>query len=121
MLHLLILWFVLGFQDPESLPVLEVGKTVTGEITEDDPVIETEILKKGYTEAPTRGEAYRLNITTSEPHYIDLRSYLFDAYLVLRDEDGTVIAEDDDGLIARGSRSSSHLFGTPPHSRCSCH
>jgi len=26
MLHLLILWFVLGLQDPETLPVLEVGR-----------------------------------------------------------------------------------------------
>jgi len=62
MLHLLILWFVLGLQDPETIPVLEVGKTVTGEIAEDDPVVETEILTRDYSDAPVRGKTLNQTI-----------------------------------------------------------
>ena len=104
MLHLLILWMALGFQEPNTLPVLEVGKIVTEEITEDDPVVETKILKTRHTDATERGKTYRLKLTTSGPHYIDLRSHFFDAYLVLRDEEGNVIAEDDNGLVGTHSR-----------------
>ncbi len=83
---------------------LEVGKTIEGEITEEDPVIETEILHPGYSTAPVRGRTFRVEVTESGPYHIELKSYFFDAYLVLRNAEGVVLAEDDDGLLATHSR-----------------
>ncbi len=85
-------------------PLLKVGEVLEGEITQDDPAVETEILKKGYTQARTRGKTFGIRVEETGPYHIDLRSYFFDAYLVLRDQSGAVIAEDDDGLLSTHAR-----------------
>ena len=108
MLATLVLFPLLAFQGQEQesteLPVLRVGETVQGEITDEDLVVHTPTLDANYTEAPTVGKTFLIEVEESGSYYIDLRSYFFDAYLVLRDGDGNVVAEDDDGLIGLHSR-----------------
>jgi len=91
-------------QEPSGLPVLRVGETIEGEITDEDAVVHAETLDAQYTDAPTVGQTYLIEVEESGPYHIDLRSYFFDAYLVLRDAEGEVMAEDDDGLVGIHSR-----------------
>ena len=53
---------------------------------------------------PVRGKTYRLQVLEPGTHTVELSSYFFDAYLVLRDVNGQVLTEDDDGLLATDSR-----------------
>lgn len=85
-------------------PLLEAGKEVEGAIDGDAPAIETPKLAAEYTKAPTVGERHRIVVENAGPHTIDLRSLDFDAYLVLRDENGAPVAEDDDGLYGSHAR-----------------
>ncbi len=90
--------------DISRLPALRVGETFNGEISENDPIVKTEILKTHYSHDPTRGKVYRIQVEESGPYHVDMKSYFFDAYLVLRSADGTVVSEDDDGLISTHAR-----------------
>jgi len=101
----LLLAFPATAQEPTAPdpPHLEVGVPLEARITGEDPVIETETLLRSYSSAP-RGKTLRLEVEESGPYHIDLRSWLFDAYLVLRNADGNVLAEDDDGLLGTHSR-----------------
>jgi len=83
----------------QDLPVLRPGVPVLGEIMDGDPVVETETLRAGYTSAPTVGRRFRIEVDEPGTYRVELRSCFFDAYLVLRDEAGGVVAEDDDGLV----------------------
>ena len=85
-------------------PHLEMGVPLEAEITEIDPVIHTETLLRIYTDAPVRGKTYPVQVPGSGPCSVDLRSDYFDAYLVLRDAQGNVLAEDDDGLFSTHAR-----------------
>ncbi|MFQ5748546.1 MAG: hypothetical protein ACE5H3_03700, partial [Planctomycetota bacterium] len=79
-LPLLLLLFL---QNPQGLPDLQPGQPVKGEITDQDPVIVTPTLKKSYTDVPVLGETFTFQVPKSGPWHLDLRSYFFDAYLVL--------------------------------------
>ncbi len=87
-----------------KLPVLRVGEALEGEIVDDDTIVETEALKANYSRDTTRGKAYRIQVEESGPYHIDLKSYFFDAYLVLRVVEGRKILEDDDGLVSWHAR-----------------
>jgi CHAT domain-containing protein/tetratricopeptide (TPR) repeat protein len=112
---MLALLLAIAVQDPEppdlsSLPVLRLGETTEGEITDSAPEVHTPILDTGgYTAAPTVGVEYRIVVEESGPYHIDLRSHDFDAYLVLRDGSGSALAEDDDGLIGAQARIAGQL------------
>src|SRR5262249_17275660 len=101
---LLALALALPQNRSDETPVLRVDQTVTGEITDADSAVHTPTLDESYTDAPTAGETFRLEGGEPGTSPLELRSYFFDAYLVLRDESGTILAEDDDGLIGTHSR-----------------
>ncbi|MEM7168457.1 MAG: tetratricopeptide repeat protein, partial [Planctomycetota bacterium] len=92
----------------EDLPHLVAGTVVTGDITATDPEVHTPTLDDpksyGGSGKLTRGKTYTVEVTETGVYRIELRSYLFDAYLVLRDVEGKVIAEDDDALIGTQAR-----------------
>ena len=88
----------------EPVPVLKVGEKVEGKITEKDAEVHTKVLDKEYTHAPARGKSFRVPVDTDGAYTIDLRSYLFDAYLVLRNAEANVPTQDDDGLLETHAR-----------------
>jgi hypothetical protein len=90
--------------DDGGAPVLPVGTAVDGEITDADAVISTETLAARYTFAPTVARSWTVQVETSGQHVIDMWGYGFDAYLVLRDADGKVLGEDDDGMAGTDAR-----------------
>jgi len=92
------------FQDPQSAPILKPGEPLKGEITGQSPVVETPTLKKNFTDAPCLGKTFTFEVPETGPWHLDLRSYFFDAYLVLRDGHGRLLGEDDDGLLGTHSR-----------------
>ncbi len=102
MLILLVAAAFLPASQEVSAPVLTVGEAVTGDITDADPQVDTGML--GRYDSPTVGRRFWIDVEESGPCSIELRSYFFDPYLVLRDERGSVLAEDDDGLISVHSR-----------------
>ena len=89
-------------QDP--LPRLMIDEAHEGVIENSAPIIETPTLIAGYTNAPTVGQTFVIEVDSAGPVTIELRSYYFDSYLVLRDSDGKLLAEDDNGLIALHGR-----------------
>jgi len=87
----------------QVVPQIHPGDVVLGEIVDGDPLVETVILRQ-YRQAPTVGRAWRFEPAEPGTYSIELRSCLFDAYLVVRDELGNVLVEDDDGLAGSQSR-----------------
>jgi hypothetical protein len=88
-------------QDATLLPL---GSTVEGELADGDEVITTDIIRERYHDAPVVAQAWTVEVESPGRHCIDLWGYGFDAYLVLRDAEGKVLAEDDDGLAGTDSR-----------------
>jgi CHAT domain-containing protein len=84
-------------QDSGSPRDLSVGSIVRGEVVPGDPSVDTEHLID--QDLPTRGVRFRLPIEAGGPHTLEARSDHFNAYLVLRDAAGEVLAENDDGLV----------------------
>jgi CHAT domain-containing protein/tetratricopeptide (TPR) repeat protein len=106
---MLALLLALAVQDPEPpdlspLPVLRSGETIEGEIADGDPLVHTETLDTRYSDGEPVAKTFRIAVATGGLHHVELRSYVFDAYLVLRDAEGRVLSEDDDGLIGFHSR-----------------
>ncbi len=89
-------------QDDEDIPVLRVGEAVQGKITNSDAPVFTETLERDHGEV--LGKLFLVEVEETGPYHLDLRSNAFDTYLVLRDEYGEVLAEDDDGLFWSHSR-----------------
>jgi tetratricopeptide (TPR) repeat protein/CHAT domain-containing protein len=91
--------------------ILDVGTPIEAQVTDTATRVRTPSLDAGYTLAPTRGLEFEMYVEESGTYHIDLRSWAFDAYLVLRDVDGKLLAEDDDGLVATHSRIVTDLEG----------
>ncbi len=83
--------------------VVRVGDVVRGEIVESSAVVHTPALDAKPSRFPFRGVTFRCELPIGTTT-IELRSWLFDAYLVVRDLEGEVLAEDDDGLLASHAR-----------------
>ncbi len=84
--------------------LLEVGKPIEGRVGVDSAVTHTPTLDANYSNAPTVGRGYQVMVAKTGPYTIELRSYEFDAYLVVTGFDGTVLVEDDDGLLNTHAR-----------------
>jgi len=101
---LILLLILIPFQNQDDLPILRVGETVKGMIEDGDPVIHTGILDKNYTQAPTVGKRYLVQVSEPGNYTIEMKSLFFDTYLVLRDKEGKILAEDDDGFYGSHAR-----------------
>ena len=95
----LALLFGLQEQGPAPLPFLLPGETLRGEIADGDPVVRTEVIDRDHDYAPVVGRSVSFRVERAGPYHIELRSLYFNAYLVLRDEGGALLAEDDNGLV----------------------
>ena len=96
-------------QEPGALAVLRVGEAVQGEMTGEEGAVSTPVLDARSTRAPTVGQSFLIQVDESGPYHVDLRSYFFDGYLVLRDAAGRLLAEDDDGWIGVHARLAAEL------------
>ncbi|HEX9794821.1 MAG TPA: hypothetical protein VGC54_12630, partial [Planctomycetota bacterium] len=110
-------------QEPPARPALEVGAPREAVIADADPPISTPTLDANYIQAPTVGKTFRLRVAEPGTYRVDLHSFAFDAYLVLRDSDGALIGEDDDGLLGTHARLVAELdAGVEYHlSACALH
>ncbi len=88
----------------EDLPELGERDEVVDEITGDEDVVTTDVISDAHVDAPVIGRRYVVEPGRSSTYHFDMRSAVFDTYLVLRDASGKVVAEDDDGLVATHSR-----------------
>lgn len=88
----------------DRLPLLRLGELAVGEVKADSPEVRTASIAANLADAPVRGVRYRLELPPG-PVTIELKSWFFDAYLVVRDAaSGEVVAEDDDGLLRTHAR-----------------
>lgn len=94
---------VLAFFLQDSVS-LEVGKPVEGIIRSDSTVIHTPTLDASYNVTPTRGNDIVVFVPESGIYTVDLRSFEFDAYIVLADSSGAILAEDDDSHLTTHAR-----------------
>ncbi|MFQ5748930.1 MAG: CHAT domain-containing protein [Planctomycetota bacterium] len=91
-------------QTPGNPGTLKPGVPVQGEVTGHSQVVETPTLKQGYTDGPVVGETFTFQVPESGSWHLDLRSCFLDTDRVVRDGGGTVLGEDDDGLIGVHAR-----------------
>jgi len=109
---LAVLWMVGLLQadggEALDLPVVEVGATLEDEVTDEDAVAHTQELDANYADAPVLRKSFSIEVPEAGPYWIELRSYLFDAYLVLRDGE-RILAEDDDGGLGTHARITAEL------------
>jgi len=82
-----------------ELPRLALDSPIDGELVDGDPVVETPTLQEDYANAAVVGRAFLFEVVDDGPFTIELRSYFFDAYLIVRNAAGDLLAEDDDGLL----------------------
>ncbi|NOT31391.1 MAG: CHAT domain-containing protein [Planctomycetes bacterium] len=87
-----------------ALPRLEVGAAIEASIEDGDPRVETEVLRTTHPDWPNVGKCYRIEVVEAGEYTLELRSYYFDAYLVLRDDADELLDEDDNGLVFSHSR-----------------
>jgi CHAT domain-containing protein/tetratricopeptide (TPR) repeat protein len=107
-------------QSGGDLLQLSVDRSIHEVLADGDGVVRTAALDAGYTEAPTIGETFLLEVAESGPYRVELRSHFFDAYLVLQDGDGGVLGEDDDGLLGRHARLVTELSAGLTYSVTAC-
>jgi CHAT domain-containing protein/tetratricopeptide (TPR) repeat protein len=99
----LALWFAVQGVGAE-LPALHSGESLESEITVTDPRVRTAVIAGRPADEPAIGRRFRLELDESGTYTLELRSYFFDGYLVLRGEAGEVLHEDDDGWLRSHSR-----------------
>ncbi|MCC6406247.1 MAG: tetratricopeptide repeat protein, partial [Planctomycetes bacterium] len=74
--------------------------TFRGELGPGDPVVTTEALARTVAaEFPTRGQTLSFTPESSGPHRVELRSFSFKPYLVVRAPSGAVLGEDEYSLF----------------------
>ena len=84
--------------DLSSLPPLRIGVAQAGNLTGSDSQITTDRLELNYEGSDVRAHSFRVEIPKAGSYVVELRSLFFDTYVVIRNAEGKVIAEDDDGL-----------------------
>ncbi|NQU48354.1 MAG: hypothetical protein HQ519_06880 [Planctomycetes bacterium] len=101
MLAFAFLFFGLSVQD---LGTLQVGHPQTGIVDSEAKDVYTPTLDSEFSDAINVGIRIPLQVSKGGDYFIQVRSYDFDAYLILRDSNDELLAEDDDTpLYAMGS------------------
>jgi len=102
MVSIAILLAALMAQEPT---VLEVGKPFEGKVTDSAALVHSPILDSGgFSDTPTLGVPLIVTVAESGVYFLELRSFDFDAYLILRDASGRPLAEDDDSSLGTHAR-----------------
>lgn len=96
---MLAAFVLLALLAQDSPAVLQLGTTLEGEIDAGA----TDIASKAIPELSIRGEAFTFEAPEGLAT-LELRAVLFDPYLVVQDENGVVLAEDDNTLGAGNAR-----------------
>ncbi len=97
------LLLLLGFQEPQSPELLVPEVPVHGSIGSSAVEVHAPALDADGGLA-TWGETYRILVKETGTYHVEQRSFDFDSYLILRDGDGAVVGEDNDGLIGSHAR-----------------
>ena len=74
---------------------LEPGGSVEGSIDAGDRASESAEIVRRFGDRPVLGERYAVRVDEAGVHSLELHSFHFDAYLLLRDAGGVLLAEDD--------------------------
>lgn len=99
----------------QGLVALTPGKTLESSVEDGDEAITTEKLAGGYVDQPVLGKSFTLTVKTAGTWRLDLVGHAFDGYLVLRDAQGALVAEDDDGLVGVHARIVAELAAGQPY------
>ncbi len=97
----LVLCFVLG---DDAGATLRVGAPVAGVVAADAPSHARPAASEWRSHAAWRGVSVAVEVERAGAHVLTARSPDFDAYLVLADASGTIVAEDDDGFFGTHAR-----------------
>jgi CHAT domain-containing protein len=89
-----LIWPTHGQQFREQ----RVGASIVGKLDAHSLQIGSPILREQYGPCTRKGALWRVRLEEGQAASIQLTSNHFDAYLVVRDELGKVLAEDDNGL-----------------------
>ncbi len=100
----ILLGSLIPWQEADIAHSLTPGQRLEGAVLESATEVRTPTLDAVYTASPTLGVSYRVTVETSGAYFFELKSYAFDAYLVLHDKSGHLLAENDDGPIWMHSR-----------------
>jgi CHAT domain-containing protein/Tfp pilus assembly protein PilF len=107
---LLVGWLAL-----QSDGLVRVGAATESEIADSDSRVTTAAIERTFTDAPVLGKRFQLHVDAPGTYTIELRSHFFDAYLVLRDERGDALLENDDGLFGTHARITTELAANTRH------
>lgn len=98
---MLPLLFALCLQAGHDLPI---GEPINAVMADDAAKVETPALAARPEITEAVGVAWTVQVADAGTYTIDLHSFNFDAYLILYAADGTLIGENDDGLLRKHSR-----------------
>ncbi|MDP6928600.1 MAG: tetratricopeptide repeat protein [Planctomycetota bacterium] len=106
MLVTAILSAMLAPQQQDTAPLLSIGDKADAEIAIDAPPADAPLLRQSatLTGSSPKTFTYRLQLEKAGPCHIEAHAALFDAYLILKDASGKVIAEDDNGWFRQHPR-----------------
>ena len=93
---------LLALQLVSDESVLRPGETITGRLADGDPTVVLASQPTGGQ--PVLGVSHPIVIDEAGSYTIELHSFALDSYLVLRDAGGSLLAEDDDGLVGLDAR-----------------
>ncbi len=103
-------------QDPGTPPSptrfleeLSLEEVYHGTLDSSAAPVRSPVLDQGYSQLAVRGIGFLFTAEEGGALFVDLESYDFDAYLVLLNSDGEVLAEDDDGLLNTHARVEARL------------
>ncbi|NQU48359.1 MAG: CHAT domain-containing protein [Planctomycetes bacterium] len=94
---------LIAFQ-AQAGPVLRVGEAVQAVLGDNAVAVHTPALDARPELQNPIAVPWALSVETDGVYYVDLHSYDFDSYLILQDQDGLVLAEDDNGIFLAHSR-----------------